>query len=122
MSNFEDGLVQQHVREAVVLTLKKNQEFIDAAAGLKLLYSWHGDDMINVVATEIEVRRACYSANLECYLIGCERVHSNWEDQNGAFPDGHVLRQLMAASGILGDWFFVPMLRHCATVSFTRYE
>lgn len=120
---FEEELAQRRVREAVVDALKKNRAFLDAAAGLRLLHEWHGFDMVDVVATEIEVRRAVYAANLESYLTGCDRIHSNREDEEtGAFPDGHVLRQVMAAAGIVGDWFFCPMLEHCKNESFKQFQ
>lgn len=120
---YEQEIEQGRVREAVWAAISGNPAFKDAAKGLALLYSWHGFDMINVVAAENEVRRALYAANLEAHLVGCERAHANHPDDcNGAYPDGHVLRQVMSAAGIVGDWFFTPMLNICKSESMDQFQ
>ena len=114
-------LKQRHVRAAVQDDFTRSQNFKDAVAGLQMLNNWHGDEIASLPAAEIEVRRALHAANLSAELFGCARSHQNWEDANCGYTDGAVLRQLMFAAGIAGDWFFVPMLAIASGESFHEF-
>lgn len=114
-------LSEQEKREKLVANLKENQEFIDATKSLKLLYEWHGLEML-IVAAENEVRRAFYALNLEAWALDLKRSRENRSDDIREFTNGDLLRQMMAAAEIVGDWFFVPMLEICGYESFEKYH
>ena len=100
--------------------LLQDPTFRDAVDGIKLLFKWDGESLIERAAFDAEIQRACRAANHQAALIGIERSHENWEDANRGLTDGAVIRNLMFQAGIVGDWFFVPAMSAAALESFSN--
>jgi len=93
----------------VLSVMVQHPDFKDAIDGIKLLYSWDFDAMIELPSFDIEVRRALDTANLCAELYGVQRSHENWASTS--LTDGDVIRYLMNAADVVGDWAFLPAMR-----------
>lgn len=110
--------------------LSINSTFQDAVAGIALLLTWHGEDIVNQAAFDAEVQRAMRAANHMATLCEVERDHTNWGVDRDAslgahtLSDGTVIRMLMFAAdkNSLADWFFVPAMHAAALVKFNEFE
>ena len=94
---------------ATLDALVQHPEFQDAVEGIKMLYSWDFDAMIERPAFDVEVGRAINIANRYAESFGVERSHEIWSDT--ALCDGDVIRHLMHRANVIGDWAFLPAMR-----------
>lgn len=101
----------------------KTQGFEDAVAGIKLLTQWHGiDGMLEMPAFDIEVQRAARAANSAAEYVNLSRVRGEQFSEEGTVSDGDVVRALMSACGLVGDYIFVPAVAAAALQDFAHYE
>jgi hypothetical protein len=95
--------------------IRRNQGFEDAVAGIKLLTKFHGvEGALEMAAFDIEVQRAVRGGNSAAAFCGLERVRGEQFSAEGTASDGDIVRALMQACGIFGDYIFVPAVAAAA--------
>ena len=97
-----------------IAAMAANPDFQDAVAGIALLYSWDFEAMIDRPAFDIEIRRAVNVADNCAEVCGVQRSHTNRD--SASLTDGDVIRYLMHAANVHGDWAFIPAMRVAGTI------